>query len=116
MKLGQFICYRFLFSITFVALTVHKTQKGIQTYMNNQPIKTFGLTHWTIQCARSRLVQPKTKQLCTLLLKFFEFHNQFDLLTMIWPYWTILRTFLNTLSKISQNVPYSVLFHTFVSF
>ena len=34
---------------------------------------TFGLTHWTKQCAGSRFVQPKTKQLCTLLL--FSFTN-----------------------------------------
>ena len=35
--------------------------------------------------SRNLWTLPKTKQLCTLLLKFFEFHNQFALLTMCKP-------------------------------
>ena len=45
-------------------------------------METFGIAHKTEQCTGSRFVQHKTKQLCTLLLKFVEFHNQFVLSTI----------------------------------
>ena len=45
--------------------------------------KTFVLTHWTKHCAGSRFFQHKTKQLCTLLLKFVELHNQQVLSTIL---------------------------------
>ena len=86
MKLSQFLVIGFcsLF-LLFVCLDRAQNTKGIQMHMNNEPVKRFGLRHWTKRCASSRFVQPKTKQLCTLLLKFFGFHNQFALLTMVFP-------------------------------
>ena len=41
-------------------------------YMNNYPVETFGFTQKSKQCAGSRFVQHKTKQLCTFLLKFAD--------------------------------------------
>ena len=46
-------------------------------------VKTFELTHKTKRCAGSRFVQHKTKQLCTLLLKFVELYSQLVISTML---------------------------------
>ena len=82
----QVLCYMFLFSqslsLLFVGLDRAQNTKGTELHMNNQPVETFGLTRKIKQCARSRFVQHKTKQLCSLLLKFVELPNQLVLSTL----------------------------------
>ena len=46
--------------------------------MNNQPVETFSLTRKTKQCARSRFVQHKTKQLCSHPLEFVQLPIQLN--------------------------------------
>ena len=72
----------FLFSL-FVGLNPAQNTKGIDMHISNEPVKAFWLTRKTKQCAGSRFAQHKTKQLCTLLLKFVELPNQFALSTMV---------------------------------
>ena len=60
----------FLYSVS-LALAAHKTL-GIEMQMSNYPVETFGFTREAKQRARSRFVQLKTKQVCSLSLKFVE--------------------------------------------
>ena len=60
MKLGKFLCCMFvLYRFCFLILTAHTAQKAYKMHMDNQPVKTFGLTRRTTQCAWSRFVQNK---------------------------------------------------------
>ena len=83
MRLVKFFvkCFCSLF-LLIVGLDPAQSTKGIQMRIDNSPVRIFGQIHWTKQCAGSRFVQPKTKQLCTLILKFVELDNQLVLSTM----------------------------------
>ena len=74
-----------LYFFCSLALTVHKTQKVFKYIWTTNQSKDLDLDIGQNSVHRPRFVQPKTKQLCTLLLKFFGFHNQFALLTMVFP-------------------------------
>ena len=75
-----FVLVIVLYFFCSLALTMHKTQfkvQCIEMQMSNLPVKTFGLTRRTKQCARSRFVQHKTKQssLFTLSEKLLSFQT-----------------------------------------
>ena len=61
-----FFCFLFLL---FVGLDRAQNTKDNEMHKNNWPVEMFGGTRKTKQCAGSRFVQRKTKQLCPLTLK-----------------------------------------------
>ena len=65
------ICFS---SLLFLVIGLDRAQntKGIEIQTNNLPVETFGFTRKTQQCARLRFVQHDAKQLCSLLLNYWD--------------------------------------------